>query len=146
MGASGSLAGRAALVTGGASGIGAGIAAALESAGARVAVADLDDAPIRRDLRRPGEAARMVAEAVEDLGGLDVVVNRYAVAKAGMIRLTTALARVDGVRVPPYGRDPGCAPGPGVRLHRGGRTATARLIGQNAVVEAVLSWPARLRA
>ena len=156
-----SLAGRSALVTGGASGIGAAIAAALESNGARVVVADRDDAPIRRDLARPGEAARMVAEAVERLGGLDILVNNaggytsptyptnanwraplelnlgavmeatrhalpalaassgcvvnvassaglggdpyagveYAVAKAGVIRLTTALGRIDGVRV-----------------------------------------------
>jgi 3-oxoacyl-[acyl-carrier protein] reductase len=156
-----SLAGRPALVTGGASGIGAAIAAALESKGARVVVADLDDAPIRCDLARPGEAARMVAEAVERLGGLHILVNNaggyaaptypenanwraplelnlgavmeatrhalpalaagggcvvnvassaglgsaayagveYAVAKAGVIRLTTALGQVGGVRV-----------------------------------------------
>jgi 3-oxoacyl-[acyl-carrier protein] reductase len=161
MESSSSLAGRLALVTGGASGIGAAIAAALESAGVRVVVADRDDAPIRCDLARPGEAARMVAEAVERLGGLDVLVNNaggytsptypenanwraplelnlgavmeatrhalpalaansgcvvniassaglggdpyagveYAVAKAGVIRLTTALGRIDGVRV-----------------------------------------------
>ena len=157
----GSLAGRAALVTGGAAGIGAGIAAALASAGARVAVADLHDTPIRCDLRRPGEAARMVEQAVEHLGGLDILVNNaggyssptypanadwraplelnlgavmeairhalpalaanggcvvnvassaglgsepyagveYAVAKAGVVRLTSALGRVEGVRV-----------------------------------------------
>ena len=155
------LAGRPALVTGGARGIGAAIAAALESNGARVVVADRDDAPITCDLGRPGEAARMVAEALERLGGLHILVNNaggyaqptypanadwraplelnlgavmeatrhalpalaadagcviniassaglgrdrytgveYAVAKAGVIRLTTALGRVDGVRV-----------------------------------------------
>jgi NAD(P)-dependent dehydrogenase (short-subunit alcohol dehydrogenase family) len=158
---SSSLAGRMALVTGGARGIGAGIVAALDSAGARVMAADLDDAAIRCDLRQPGDAARMVAEAMERLGGLDILVNNaggytsptypanadwraplelnlgavmeatrhalpalaanggcivnvassaglggdpyagveYAVAKAGVIRLTTALGRVDGVRV-----------------------------------------------
>lgn len=158
---SSSLAGRMALVTGGARGIGAGIVAALDSAGARVMAADLDDAAIRCDLRQPGDAARMVAEARERLGGLDILVNNaggytsptypanadwraplelnlgavmeatrhalpalaanggcivnvassaglggdpyagveYAVAKAGVIRLTTALGRVDGVRV-----------------------------------------------
>jgi 3-oxoacyl-[acyl-carrier protein] reductase len=161
MGDTPSLNGRRALVTGGASGIGAAIATALESSGARVVVADRDDAPIRCDLSRPGEAARMVAGAVERLGGLDILVNNaggytsptypananwraplelnlgavmeairhalpalavdrgcvvnvassaglgaepytgveYAVAKAGVIRLTTALSRIDGVRV-----------------------------------------------
>jgi 3-oxoacyl-[acyl-carrier protein] reductase len=152
---------RAALVTGGASGIGEAIARALASAGARVAVADLADAQVRVDLSRPGDAARMVGEAVELLSGLDVLVNNaggysrptypendawraplelnlgapmeairaalphlaasggcvvnvassaalgtdpyagveYAVAKAGLIRLTTALGTVDGVRI-----------------------------------------------
>jgi 3-oxoacyl-[acyl-carrier protein] reductase len=154
------LSGRACLVTGGASGIGAAIAAALTAAGARVAVADREDADVQVDLSRPGEAARMVEAAAELLSGLDVLVNNaggysrptypenddwraplelnllapmeatraalpllaerggcvvnvassaglgrdpyrgveYAVAKAGLIRLTSALA-VDGVRV-----------------------------------------------
>jgi 3-oxoacyl-[acyl-carrier protein] reductase len=151
----------AVLVTGGASGIGAAIAADLRDRGARVAVADLADADITANLSRPGSAARMVAQAVELLGGLDVLVNNaggytsptypandnwrsplelnllavmeaiahalpalarrpgcvvnvassagqgsdvydgveYAVAKAGVIRLTTALGTVDGVRI-----------------------------------------------
>jgi NAD(P)-dependent dehydrogenase (short-subunit alcohol dehydrogenase family) len=42
---------------------------------ARVAVADLAGADVTVDLSRPGSAARMVAEAVEQLGGLDVLVN-----------------------------------------------------------------------
>jgi 3-oxoacyl-[acyl-carrier protein] reductase len=155
------VSGRAALVTGGASGIGAAVAAALEAAGARVEIADRDEAPIRVDLSRPGSAQRMIAEATERLAGLDILVNNaggysrpaypenadwraplelnlgavmeairhalpalaarsgcvvniassaalgsepypgveYAVAKAGVIRLTTALGTVDGVRV-----------------------------------------------
>src|SRR6478752_1740849 len=155
------LAGRAALVTGGAAGIGAAIAADLRAAGARVAIADRDGADIQVDLSRPGEARRMIAEAVEQLSGLDVLVNNaggysaptypanedwraalelnllsvmeaiqhalpalaaragcvvnvsssaalgsdpyagveYAVAKAAMIRLTTALGTTNGVRI-----------------------------------------------
>jgi NAD(P)-dependent dehydrogenase (short-subunit alcohol dehydrogenase family) len=155
------LAGCAALVTGGASGIGAAIAADLEAAGARVVTADRGGSPIVVDLSRPGEARRMVAEAVEHLAGLDVLVNNaggysdptfpsnddwrsplelnllsameaikyalpavakrqgcvvnvassaglggdpyrgveYAVAKGGLIRLTSALGTIDGVRV-----------------------------------------------
>jgi 3-oxoacyl-[acyl-carrier protein] reductase len=153
--------GRKALVTGGASGIGAAVAAALEAAGARVLIADRERAPILVDLSRPGDAARMVDEAIDRLSGLDVLVNNaggysqptypanhdwraplelnlgsvmeairralpalaerggcvvniassaglgnepypgveYAVAKAGVIRLTTALGEVAGVRV-----------------------------------------------
>ncbi len=155
------LAGRRALVTGGASGIGAAIAAALEAAGAQVVIADRERAAIEVDLSRPGEATRMVTEATELLAGLDVLVNNaggyasptypenddwraplelnlgsvleairhalpalaerngcvvniassaglgtgpyagveYAVAKAGVIRLTTALGEIEGVRV-----------------------------------------------
>jgi len=155
------LSGCAALVTGGASGIGAAIAADLRVSGARVVVADRVEAEITVDLSRPGSARRMVEEAVERLGGLDLLVNNaggyspptypenddwrtplelnllavmeaikqalpslarrpgcvvnlassagqrtdayggveYAVAKAAVIRLTTALGTVDGVRV-----------------------------------------------
>jgi len=155
------LSGCAALVTGGASGIGAAIAADLRVSGARVVVADRVEAEITVDLSRPGSARRMVEEAVERLGGLDLLDNNaggyspptypenddwrtplelnllavmeaikqalpslarrpgcvvnlassagqradayggveYAVAKAAVIRLTTALGTVDGVRV-----------------------------------------------
>jgi 3-oxoacyl-[acyl-carrier protein] reductase len=155
------LAGRAALVTGGAAGIGMAIARELEARGAEVVTADLRDAPVLGDLSRPGEARRMVEEAIRRLGRLDVLVNNaggfsspsyplsddwrstlelnlmsvmeairaalpalaeargcvvniassaglgtgryagveYAVAKAGVMRLTTALGVIDGVRV-----------------------------------------------
>src|SRR4051812_50051550 len=69
------LAGCAALVTGGASGIGAAIAADLELAGARVVIADRVASPIAVDLSRPGEARRMVGEAVERLAGLGIFFN-----------------------------------------------------------------------
>jgi NAD(P)-dependent dehydrogenase (short-subunit alcohol dehydrogenase family) len=156
------ISGCAALVTGGASGIGAAIATDLRERGARVAVADrAEPADITTDLTRAGSGRQMVAAAVEHLGGLDLLVNNaggyapptypanddwratlelnllsameatrhalpslarrpgcvvniassagqgsdvypgveYAVAKAGVIRLTTALGTVDGVRV-----------------------------------------------
>jgi NAD(P)-dependent dehydrogenase (short-subunit alcohol dehydrogenase family) len=65
-----------ALVTGGASGIGAAIADDLRERGARIAVADCaHDAEIVADLSRPGSARRMVEAAVAQLGGLDVLVN-----------------------------------------------------------------------
>ncbi|HEV8461939.1 MAG TPA: SDR family oxidoreductase [Gaiellaceae bacterium] len=155
------LSGSLALVTGGASGIGAAVAEDLRSRGARVAIADRADADITVDLSQPGGAAEMVRDAIAQLGGLDVLVNNaggytspvypanddwrsplelnllavmeaikaalpslarkpgcvvniassagrgsdayrgveYAVAKAGVIRLTTALEVVDGVRI-----------------------------------------------
>ena len=155
------LTGSAALVTGGAAGIGAAVCADLRAAGARVLVADRAGGDITADLSRAGSARRMVAEAVERLDGLDLLVNNaggyappvypanddwrsplelnllavmeairhalpalahrpgcvvniassaglghdpyagveYAVAKAGVIRLTTALGTVEGVRV-----------------------------------------------
>src|SRR5215208_3916800 len=64
-----------ALVTGGAAGIGAAIAADLGARGARVAIADRANAQITADLSRPGTARQMVAEAVDELGGLDLLVN-----------------------------------------------------------------------
>lgn len=155
------LAGCAALVTGGAAGIGAAIAADLEAAGAQVVIADRYGSSIVVDLSRPGDARRMVEEAIEQLAGLDVLVNNaggysgatfpsnddwrsslelnllsameaikyalpslakrpgcvvniassaalgvdpyrgveYAAAKAGLIRLTSALGTTDRVRV-----------------------------------------------
>jgi NAD(P)-dependent dehydrogenase (short-subunit alcohol dehydrogenase family) len=155
------LSGRTALVTGGASGIGAAIAADLDAAGARVMIADRENSQIIVDLSQPGSGRRMIAQAIEYLSRLDVLVNNaggyssptyprnddwrsplelnlasvmeaikyalpslairqgcvvnvassaalgdepyqgveYAVAKAGVIRLTTALGTVNGVRV-----------------------------------------------
>jgi NAD(P)-dependent dehydrogenase (short-subunit alcohol dehydrogenase family) len=82
------LAGRRALVTGGARGLGAGAAGALAAAGARVVIADvLEDVGERTAAGLPGCGfvaldvtddaawASAVAHAVGELGGLDVVVN-----------------------------------------------------------------------
>ena len=69
------LSGSAALVTGGASGIGAAIVAGLRRAGARVLVADRERADVVVDLSEPGAADRMIVEALARLGKLDVLVN-----------------------------------------------------------------------
>jgi 3-oxoacyl-[acyl-carrier protein] reductase len=72
--------GRVALVTGGASGIGAASAARLREGGARVAVFDRQEADgevlaIRGDVSQPREAESAVGRVVAELGGLDVLVN-----------------------------------------------------------------------
>jgi 2-dehydro-3-deoxy-L-rhamnonate dehydrogenase (NAD+) len=73
--------GRVALVTGGASGIGAATVELLRTSGARVAVLDVDPnglhedvLPIRGDVTRSEDAEAAVARADSELGGLDILV------------------------------------------------------------------------
>jgi 2-dehydro-3-deoxy-L-rhamnonate dehydrogenase (NAD+) len=64
--------GRVALVTGGASGIGAAVVARLREGGARVAVFDrADDADFTGDISRSAD----IAAAVAELGPVDILVN-----------------------------------------------------------------------
>jgi 3alpha(or 20beta)-hydroxysteroid dehydrogenase len=100
------LTGRTALVTGGAQGLGEGMARALAAAGARVMVADIQDASAVAKELGEGHAATTldvtsdeaweaaVAQTVETLGGLDILVNN-----AG-IEITSLLTEVaaDDVR------------------------------------------------
>ncbi|MEO6509851.1 MAG: SDR family oxidoreductase [Nocardioides sp.] len=87
------LSGRKALVTGGAQGLGEGMAKALAEAGATVVVADLQEEAGRSVAKGLGEQhgfvaldvtsdeswERAVGEAVEHLGGLDILVNNAGI-------------------------------------------------------------------
>jgi NAD(P)-dependent dehydrogenase (short-subunit alcohol dehydrogenase family) len=73
----GALDGKVAIVTGGAQGIGAAIAAGLEAEGATVVVADLSPpvGGIRADVASEEDVTRMVAETLERHGRIDALVN-----------------------------------------------------------------------
>lgn len=89
MGPTGALSGRTAIVTGGASGIGAATVQRFVAEGASVLVADLDEtagravaeangdraAFLRVDVSVEADVAAMVAEAQDRFGGLDVLFN-----------------------------------------------------------------------
>jgi 3alpha(or 20beta)-hydroxysteroid dehydrogenase len=96
------LSGRAALVTGGARGLGAGMAAALAEAGAAVVIADIREdlgratadalgrtgataAFVRLDVTDDASWDRAVTATIAELGGLDVVVNNAGVEIPGLI-------------------------------------------------------------
>src|SRR3954468_22879824 len=92
--------GRAALVTGGAGGLGAGLAGALAEAGAAVVIADVREdlgratadalkqtgaaaAFVRLDVTDDASWEQAVRETIAELGGLDIVVNNADVELAG---------------------------------------------------------------
>jgi NAD(P)-dependent dehydrogenase (short-subunit alcohol dehydrogenase family) len=90
------LNGATALITGGASGIGAAFARAVVARGARVVLADLDEARggelaeelggrfVRTDVRRPEDLSAAVAVAEEAFGRLDLVHLNAGLATGGM--------------------------------------------------------------
>jgi 2-keto-3-deoxy-L-fuconate dehydrogenase len=86
------LDGLAALVTGGASGIGLATAQLLVARGARVAVLDIavDDLPeplfgVRADVAEEQQVASAVADAVAELGRLDILVNNAGIGAQGTV-------------------------------------------------------------
>ena len=73
------FAGRTAIVTGGAQGIGAAIVERLRSSGARVQIWDLDGSP-GVDVSEPGAVEAALKHALKELGKIDVLVNNAGVA------------------------------------------------------------------
>ena len=73
------FAGRNAIVTGGAQGIGAAIVKRLQASGAKVAVWDLDVSP-KVDVADPQSVKQATDRAIKDLGKVDVLVNNAGIA------------------------------------------------------------------
>ena len=85
------FAGKRALVTGAAGGIGGSITSMLRAAGARVAVTDRNtdgidaEAHFPGDLTDPGYANTLPVQAAEALGGLDILVNNAGLMRRGKV-------------------------------------------------------------
>ncbi len=102
------LEGKTALVTGGASGFGAGIAAKFVSEGARVMIADRDAVALEAvagelgasrvlaDVGTDAGVAEMAAAVLAEFRHLDVLVNN-----AGVTHLPAAMEEIDGGGVRP---------------------------------------------
>src|SRR5918992_302181 len=95
--AEGLLEGRKALVTGGAQGLGAGMAQALAGAGAKVMIGDveedlaaqaatqIDGHSTRLDVADEASWERAIHTTLEQLGGLDILVNNAGIEISGLI-------------------------------------------------------------
>jgi 3alpha(or 20beta)-hydroxysteroid dehydrogenase len=94
-----SLEGKVAVVTGGASGIGAATARRFARAGAKVAIGDLVDASplakeiggiaVRTDVSREPDVLHLLVSAIRAFGRLDVLVNNAGVGSSGFVATLT---------------------------------------------------------
>jgi 2-keto-3-deoxy-L-fuconate dehydrogenase len=89
--------GLAAIVTGGAGGIGAATAALLAARGARVAIVDRDLADadtaaflgVRCDITSASDVDAAIAEVAAELGGIDIVINNAGIGAVGDVAANT---------------------------------------------------------
>ncbi len=89
------LTGKAAIVTGGGSGIGAAIAQRLKRAGAHVLIADIHDHIVdaenwgcdfrRTDCSKPDEVTALCEDAISRYGKLDILVNNAGIAQGALL-------------------------------------------------------------
>jgi NAD(P)-dependent dehydrogenase (short-subunit alcohol dehydrogenase family) len=79
------LAGRVALITGAASGLGAACGERFEAEGASVVGLDLDGSDLSGDVRDEAQVAAAVGEVINRHGQLDVVLNAAGVAGGGPV-------------------------------------------------------------
>ena len=81
------FAGRCAVVTGGAQGIGAAIAKRLKASGAKVSIWDLDGSP-RVDVADPASVDNAARRTLAELGSIDVLVNNAGIAESAPLTRT----------------------------------------------------------
>jgi NAD(P)-dependent dehydrogenase (short-subunit alcohol dehydrogenase family) len=98
------LQGRVCVITGGAGGIGSGIAARFAAEGARVVIADRDRAKgeaaagplgalaVAADVTRPDDADRLIERVLQAHGRVDVIVNCAGIGNVGSVFETTPAA------------------------------------------------------
>jgi len=118
------LQGARAIVTGGASGIGAACVAQLREAGARVVSLDLADAPhadwsVRADVGDEDAVIAAVGEAVARLDGLDVAVLSAGVGGSAALLDLTTFARFVSDRGRSDHQSPGSSISPNSRSNSG---------------------------
>lgn len=105
------LAGKSAIVTGGASGFGLGIVEAFVGEGARVLLADVNAEAAQReaarlgaavqaftcDVTRKSDVAAMIAQAIAAFGGLDIMVNNAGVTHKNQSLMTVSEDEFDRI-------------------------------------------------